>query len=142
MLLEPRTELLVQLRPQLLRHSVVGRVANQLMPETEGVVAREDGRAVRSDQFLPHERRQRAAFAPEFDEGCPPELLADHRPALRGHALAGRKLFEPSCEQRLDRGRDGDLLGVPVLRNQREHLLDEQRVAFGGGRDAVAHQLR
>src|ERR1700675_1008295 len=89
MLLEPKTELLVQLRPQLLWHSVVGRVTNQLMPETAAVRAREEGRGVRSDQFLAHERLQRAALAPELDQGCTPELLADHRPALCGHTLAG-----------------------------------------------------
>ena len=38
--LEPRGELLMELCAQLLRHRVIRRISDQLMPEAEGVLAR------------------------------------------------------------------------------------------------------
>ena len=47
------------------------------------------------------------------------------------------ELVEPRREQRLDRRRDGDLAVARRLEH-RDHLLDEQRVAFGGVADPLA----
>jgi hypothetical protein len=56
-LVEPVREALVQLGPKLFRHRLVRRVANQEVPEAEGVLAGQVG-PVGSDQLFPHEGLQ------------------------------------------------------------------------------------
>ena len=66
--------------------------------------------------------------------GASPELLADHGCAFQRGALRGLEPVESGREQRLDRRRHLHGRRV-VLGEHRDHLLDEERVAFGCVRD-------
>ena len=68
--------------------------------------------------------------------------------ALEDPALRRLELVDPRREQRVDRGRDGDVPAAGIL-DERDHLLDEERVALGrvadpllqtGGERAVAEE--
>ena len=59
------------------------------------------------------------------------------RPALEHHALARVELVEPRREQRLDRRRHRRPRR-PGVADERDHLLDEERVALGRLEDPVA----
>ena len=80
------------------------------------------------------------------------EDAALDRAALEHAALGGVELVEARGQQRLDRRRHGHV-AVARLLDERDHLLDEQRVALGRLADPVAqvvvevgealdHQLR
>ena len=57
------------------------------------------------------------------------------------HAPLGRvELVEAGREQRVDRGRYRDV-AVPPLSRERDHLLDEQRIALGRLLDARTQPL-
>ena len=73
-------------------------------------------------------------------DGTAMERSALDRAALEHVPLPGIELIQPRREQRLDRRRNGDLV-VARLLQQRDHLLDEQRVAFGGLLDPGAEAL-
>ena len=140
-LFEPRGEAFVQLRSHRFRQSVVGCIANQQMAKAERVVACEL-RLVRPDEFLPDEghqpRRHLCLFRCERFDRSSVEHLALDRAAFEHGAFGRVELIEPCGEQRLDGRRHDDLSAVPRLAHHGEHLLDEQRVAFGGLADARA----
>jgi hypothetical protein len=85
------------------------------------------------------ERRRRE----ELGHGAAIELLADHRRSLDDRALLGPEPFDPSREQRMDRGGDLDGVGAagdrpatvvvaeerPVVEQHSDQLAEEQRVA-------------
>ena len=77
----------------------------------------------------------------QLGHGAAMEDLALDRSALHDDAHVAVERVDPGLEQRVDRGRNGDLAVAAVLAHHREHLLDEERVAGGGGRDPLA-QLR
>ena len=64
------------------------------------------------------------------------EHAALDRAALEDGALGRVELIEASREQRVDGGRDADL-ATPGSADQRDHLLDEERIALGGRGDAL-----
>ena len=141
-LVEPAREPLVQIAPKLLRQRVVGRVADQQMPEAELAVA---GRA---DELLPDERSERlrrfaqGRLVGEPFDRAPAKVLALHRGSLEHLPLLAGKQVEPRREQNLDRRRHRQLAHLSgrrpatfvdpdqvVLEQERDHLLDEERVA-------------
>jgi hypothetical protein len=92
---EPVGEALVELRPLLLRHGLVGGIADQQVPEAKRVLAGK-GRRLRADQLLPNEcRKLRPDRFPqlvrrELADGATVEDLALHGAALDyGSFLAG-----------------------------------------------------
>src|SRR5205085_9876629 len=90
---KPLREALVQLAAQLLRHRLVGGVADEQMPKAKRVVVRERGRAMRPDELLTHEGGQGGDVGAELRERRDPELLAVRRRALGRDALARGKLL-------------------------------------------------
>ncbi len=58
--------------------------------------------------------------------------------ALEHASLGSVELVEPRGEQRLDRRRDDDVAAAATPARQRDHLLDEERIALGGLADALA----
>ncbi len=136
---EPPGESLVQLRADRLRHGVVGGVANQQVAEAEGVVPGKD-RLVRPDELLSDERGQASRHRPvvrgeRFDRAAV-EHAPFHRAAFEHGALRRVELIEPCGEQGMDRGRH-DHIPVRGFVDQRHHLLDEERIAFGRLADPV-----
>ena len=131
-LLEPRREALVQLCSGRLRQRVVGRVPDQQVAEAVGVLAGKL-RLVGPDELLADQavqaRLHLRLFGSESLHGATVEDSALDRAALE-HATLGRlELVEPRGEQCLDRPRHGDLAVARVL-DERDHLLDEERVSF------------
>ena len=117
--LEPIGEAIMELCARLLRQGVVGGVADQQVPEPEGVVARQGGRR-RVDQLLAHEpdeRRLDVGGMGQLDDGAAMEDSAldraavDHRPLLSGEAV------EPGLQERLHGGRHAH---VAMLANERD----------------------
>ena len=73
----------------------------------------------------------------ERDDPADVEHLPLDRSALQQAALFGGELLEPRSKQALDRGWDRDLVDtVLALREHREHLLEEKRIARRGRGDA------
>jgi hypothetical protein len=64
------------------------------------------------------------------------EDLAFDRAALEHMPFGGLELVEASSEQRLDRGRNLDLVTVRRATDEREHLLHVERVAAGRAPDS------
>src|SRR5205814_3562800 len=140
-----------------LRHRRVSGVADEDVPEPEGILAEEARRLGGEDEALPHERVQVQADAVrelrrrELDDGAPPELLADDRRALDDRLLLGIEPIEPRSEQRVDRRRDRQLANLTrdppaVLEHERavvhqpaDALFQQQRVAVRGLLDVRAH---
>ena len=135
----------MQSRAQLLRHRRVRDVADQHVVEAEAVVAGEE-RAVGAHELLAREREQRAADA---GSGV----------ASSSSATAPRWNSRPSTEPRWTTARSsgssrsmraarsawivgGTVSAVRVVGEVREELLDEERVALGGGDDALAELRR
>ena len=58
--------------------------------------------------------------------------------ALHDDADISVERVDACLKERVNRRRDDDLPVTAVLAHHREHLLDIQRVAGGGGHDAVA----
>ncbi len=128
--IEPAGGSFVQLGPNLLRNSRVGRVPDQHVPEVERVL----DRLVRADQLLADERRQLRTGRPapvgsQLAEGLPFELEPDDRRALEQVALLIGQRVETSGEKHLDRRRH--VLRGPALSEHREQLLDEERIPLG-----------
>ena len=158
--LEPLGIALVQVRPLFLRHGLVGRVADQQVPEPERVLAREL-RTVGPDQLLAREREQARShlraqpLGHERRHRAGVEHLALHRAAFHHRALLGIEAVQARGEQQLDGRRHrevGQILGraphLPVESQQAvvdqhaDHLLDEQRVTVGRREDALASRRR
>src|SRR5262249_49600118 len=100
----------------------------------EAVPVLDVGSTKRTDELLSDEHaegRVDRLLPDELEYRPPRELLPDDRGTVDHLALALLQLAEPSCEERVDRGRDGDLLWLAVnkvLGQHREHLGDEERV--------------
>ena len=131
--LEPLRKPLVQLRAERLRHRRVHDLANEDVPEAIRVLAR--GRpALGPDELLADEARELLVHVVvggrrhELGYRIALEHLALDRRALEHDAHATRQRVDTSLEQRLNRGRHGDL-GSTQLAHHCEHLLDVQRVA-------------
>ena len=77
----------------------------------------------------------------ELGDGATMEHLALDRAALHHHAHVAVERVDAGLEERMDRRRNDDLAVAAVLTNHREHLLDVERVAGRGDRDALP-QLR
>ena len=142
--LEPNREALVQLCTCRLREPVVRRVADQEMAEPEGVVA---GQLcpIGPDELLPDERHQLRRHVllvglERLDATAVEDLPLDGA-ALEYAALGRIELIETRGKQRLDRRRHDDL-AVAGLGDHREHLLDEEWVAFGRLTDPLAQSFR
>src|SRR5262245_15443608 len=134
--LEPFREALVQLGPCLLRDADVGLVADQDVPEAEGVLPGEY-RAVRTDHLLADEREemrsQGGAFSFRREEGdrAAPKLPADDGGSFDQRTLRGLQTVEAGSEQSMNRRRNRELRRWFPGLDHREHLLDEQRVSIG-----------
>ena len=125
-----------------LRQRLVGGVADQQVPEPERVVIGKERRA-RPDELLANEAEQTRGHVGVVgregrDRAAVEDLSLDRAPLERG-PLGGRELVEPRREERLDRPRHRHR--IRRLLDHREHLLDEERVAFRGRPDPLA-QLR
>ena len=136
-LLEPLRKPLVELGSRRLRKRVVGRVADQEVPESVGVVPREL-RAIGPDELLPDECQQSLRHVRVAVRERPHRTLVEHpsfhRAALEHGSLSRVELVEPRCQQRLDR-RWNLYHGAARSVDEREHLLDEQRISLGGVTD-------
>ncbi len=122
---EPAGKALVQLGAELLGDALVRGVADQYVPEAEGVL----DRFVRADQFLADEGRELRPGGPtpvgsQLSERLPLELEADDGGALEYLPLLLRERIEPCREKRLNRR--GHTLRVASFREHREQLLDEE----------------
>ena len=143
--LEPGGVALVERRADLLRDRLVRRVADQEVTKPKAAVIGEVP-LVRPDQFLADERHQMLAdrlaqtFRQAFCDRTLVEDLAFHGRGFDGQALVVAEPVEPGCEERLDRRRDVELaVESLVLHRQREHLLDEERIALRGVDDPRTH---
>ena len=111
---EPSCEAFVVLRPELLRHRLVRRIADQQMTEAERVIAG-DRRPGGPHELLPHQRHHVLRDLGPESRGCQlsnraqEEPLTRHRSGLEHHALARGKPVQPRCEQRRDRRGDRHL---------------------------------
>ena len=155
----PAHEVDVQRGAGAFEQAVVDGVAHQVVVEAvDGFgVARglrvDEMFACQGSQVLRQHRADR--FGRERRHSVLREFQADHRSGLDRDALFASKLVEPRLEQGVDRRRHDDVAAarathpVPALLAQhirveqhRQHLLDEQRVAFSGGDDSADHVLR
>ena len=129
-------------RACLLRHAVVGDVADESVPEAEAVLARRR-RGVRPDQLLADERKEVAADIAaelgraEVGDDAERELLADDRGAFEDRPLIVLQPVQPLGQQRLDRRRDDHLAAAGECRE----LLHVERIALCRPEDAVARQV-
>ena len=137
---EPAGEALVQLRPRRLRERVVGGVADQQVPEAEGVLAGKLA-LVGADELLANERGQarhhlRLLGGQRLDRAAMEDAPLDRAPLE--HVPLGRiQLVEAGGQQCLDRRRHGDL-AASRLGHERDHLLDVERVPLGRVEDPAA----
>src|SRR6266511_4313662 len=147
----------MELGPELLRHRLVRRIADEEMPEPERVFAWKIC-PVGPDELLAHERLKVAADLcaqlgrRQRRDGSEVEDPALDRRALDDGALLIAQPVEPSSQQGLDRRRHGYLgqiargdpasvsaLEEAVVDQHRERLLDEERIALGRLGHALAH---
>ena len=146
LVLQPVGETLVQVGPHLFGNATVGRVSDQVMAEPERIVTRKLG-PVRPDELLAHQRQQMLAdlgadlSRQQIADRATVEQLALERGAFYDGALVRLEAVDARGEQRLDRRRNANLPEV-VLGAHRQHLLDEQRVAFGCLEEALAQVRR
>ena len=70
------------------------------------------------------------------------EDLALDRPPLHDDPDVAVERIDACLQERVDRGRHDDLTVAAVLPHHRKHLLDVERVARGGRRDAFAQVAR
>ena len=112
------------------------------MVEAEAVVAWVQ-RSVGPHELLAHEREQRPADAGTVVEqradAAAVEQAALDRASLDNVTLLGLEPVDPRRQQRLDAGRHGLRDGVGILREHRDQLLDEQRIALRSRDDALVH---
>ena len=106
----------MQLAARVLRQRVVGRVADQQVPEAEGVVAREDG-AARPHELAAHEplqaRRHLGALLGrrELRDRVAPELVADDGCVLEEALLVKAERVEARGDECLYRLRHFEVQG-------------------------------
>ena len=149
--LEPVGVSLVQLGAERLRRGLVGRVADQQVAEPERVLARER-RAVRPDRAPCGRGSSGSAARSPVRRGelrdharrrtpCRTPRPLDHprSSAVRRSSRAASSAWIVGGTATVGRSPVGDPAVVladeqPVVDQHREHLLDEQRVAFGRGR--------
>ena len=138
-------EALVELRAGGLRQRLVGGIPNQGVTEPVRLVVQEQPVGIGTDQVLPHERSQHRPelhvhmLGHERLQSAVVEHAPDDGSALQHRALGRLELVEAGGEQRLDRRRHADVPvgGVP---DERDHLLDEQRVALGAAPDPLTER--
>ena len=125
------------------------------MAELEGLLVSEVG-STRADELLVDELEEDGWNAPgqrrgrQRLEGADVEDLANHRSAAEHRSLVGAEALETRRQKGMDPGRDVDglevahgnpaavfLLEQPVVDQHRDHLLDEQRIAFRRSRDVI-----
>ena len=140
---EPVGEALVQLGSNRLRKRLVGGVTDEQVAKAEALVFRE-GRRGRPDELLAYERREMGLdrrshwVGGEHGYGSAMEHLALDRTALHHHPDVAVERVDARLQEGVDRRRNGDLAVATVFPHHREHLLDEERVAGGRGRDPLA----
>ena len=155
-LVGPAHEVDVQRCARALEQPVVDRVAHQLV--VEAVDGFGGAAACRVDEMFARQGAQ--VFAHGRAQGLRRERLqrglgelhADHRCRLDGDAFLAAQLVQPGFQQRMDGRRHGDVavafatFPTPIhlaqhvgIEQHGQHLLDEQRVAFGGLDDANNH---
>ena len=140
-LLEPCRVAFVEVGAKLLRHGLVGRLADENVAEAEAGDAGER-RQVRHDQLLADECIEalphllaRVAVRKRLD-GARVEDVSLDCGALDCAPFADAQLVESRCEQHLDRRGDGELLEagvaeVAAVDQHRHRLLDEERIPLG-----------
>ena len=136
---QPGGEALVQLGSHHLWEGVVGSIPDQQVAKAKRVVSGELCR-VRADELLPNERDQAVGelrlLGSERLHRAAVEDPALDRTALEHGPLGNVELVEPGRHERLNGGRDTDL-AILGIADERQHLLDEERVPFG-----CLHDLR
>jgi hypothetical protein len=156
-LVRPLDEALMQRHALALEQASVGGVTDQLMAEAVGVVV---VLAVRADELLVRERdevdrdHRSSRLIDEMLDGILREHEADHGCGFDHVALVGLEGVETRGQERVDAGRhdevcrrigDGPAVALavqrPVVDEHRDHLLDEEGIAFRGPDDA-SHDLR
>ena len=129
---EPLREAPVKIRAGRLRERLVRGVPDQEMPEPEPVVAGELS-PVGTDQILAGQHRQArrdlCLLRCERLHGAAVEQLPFDRAALEHRTLGRLELVETGREERAQRRRDVDVVG---LSGHCEHLRQEERVAARG----------
>jgi hypothetical protein len=104
---EPARQALVQVRPDLLRQAVVGRLLNERVFEGKRILDRGSGR-IRLDQASADERHQllaesvAVALGEQRADRAPPEVPAFHGGALEHCALGGIEPGDTGGEHGLD----------------------------------------
>ena len=144
---EPVGEALVELGPHCLGERLVRRVPDEQVAEPEALVLREGGRR-RTDELLPYQRRKvrldggTDRIRSKNGDGATMEDLALDGSALHDDAHVPVERVDPRLQERVDRRRNSDLAVSAVLADHRQHLLDVERVARRGRRDAFAQVAR
>ena len=135
-------EALVQLGARRLRERVVGGVADQQVPEAEGVVAGQRRR--RSGGRAPCGRARAAATGRRDRPARAPRPRPGGRPAPRPRRARAPRARTPAAGRAAPRAAPGSSSGTVTslgrLLDHREHLLDEERVPLGGGADPLAER--
>lgn len=137
----------------LLSQPLVRGVAEQLVAEPKGVFSGEYA-GIGSDELLSDQALERArdpllfGLRRQLADGTPPEDPADHGSSSQDFALVPLEPVEPCGEQRVDRGRDGELAQVcaplvpvttqcAVFDQHPDDLLEEERISLCRPRDRV-----
>lgn len=154
--LEPGAEALVQVRPQLLRDSVVGGVANEDVTEAERGLVLERRRGHLEKLLLDQGPKivgdvSAVVRIRQLQHGASMEELTLDGSTFERRSTAGAEPVEACSEQRLDRvgNAEGTQIGgsrpgaVPafeqtVVDEHGHELLDEERVPAGGGENPLA----
>ena len=140
--LEPVGEPLVQVRPRPLGNRLVGGLADQQVREAEALLAR--GAVLGPNEVAVDERlepgldRGALLVGRELDHCSRREAPADDGRTLEDRALGGVEPIEARGEEGVDRRRHHRLLALALLLEERQHLLEEERVPLRGRRDARA----
>jgi hypothetical protein len=128
---KPGGKELMELCTCCLGQRVVRGVADQQVPEPVTVLA-DELRLLGTEEVLPDEGDERVveawlASTESRDSAAVEDLSLDGAP-LEYVSLRRVELVEAGRQQRLDRPRDDDVAAVRLTR-ERQHLLDEQRIA-------------
>jgi len=142
LLLEALRITLVQLGAQLLRHRVVGGVADEDVVEAKAVVARKEG-VVGAHELLAHQPHKVSSYPTttgwrkQLRDRAWVEQTSLDRGTHEHGALVACEPVDARGEQGLDRGRDGHI-GIRIFGVHCKDLLDEEWVALGCLNDARA----